>query len=200
MVGEGPAGARADEARPPASSLPGQVHPAARRRALPPSRACEGARARSVRRLGDDARPGARERARLRRRRHRGVQLPAHAREDDRLQPVCAGARPARRARALRARRRQAGSSNRLCPRTGSRRRRSRISSASARLRPSTSTPMSCASFWRAPLARRAEPRTSTSTSRLRRRPRRTGASSTSASASRSIAPITSSAGTRSTR
>ena len=48
------------------------------------------ARARSLRRVGNDARPGARERPRRDRRRHRRVQLPAHARQDAALQPLLA--------------------------------------------------------------------------------------------------------------
>ena len=65
LVGARPARARADEARPPAPSLPRQVHPAARRGAVPPARAPAWTRARSVRRVRDDARAGARDRARL---------------------------------------------------------------------------------------------------------------------------------------
>ena len=45
-------------------------------------------RARPVRRLWHDARAGARERARVGRRRHRGVQLPADAGQDGQPQPV----------------------------------------------------------------------------------------------------------------
>ena len=103
LVRARPARARADEARPPPPSVSRQVRPAARRGALPPPRAGARAGARPVRRLGDDARPGARERPRLGRCRHRGVQLPADGREDRRAQPVRARARSARRARAIRA-------------------------------------------------------------------------------------------------
>ena len=75
--------ARADEARPPAAPVPREVHPAARRGAARAA-TCRARRprARPVRRLRHDARPVARERARRDRRRHRRLQLPAHARQD----------------------------------------------------------------------------------------------------------------------
>ncbi len=71
LVGGVAAGARADEARPPAAPVPRQVHPAARRDAARPARSRRWARARSLRRLGHDARAGARVRVRRDRRRHR---------------------------------------------------------------------------------------------------------------------------------
>ena len=74
--------ARAHEARAPAAPVPREVHPAARRGAARPLLHARRARARSVRRLRDDARAGARVGARRDRRRARGVQLPADRRQD----------------------------------------------------------------------------------------------------------------------
>ncbi len=85
LVGGRATRARADEARPPTPSLPREVHPAARRGAARALRPSGRARARPVRRLGNDARAGSRVRVRRRRRRHRRVQLPADAREDRRV-------------------------------------------------------------------------------------------------------------------
>ena len=87
VVGARAAGARADEARPPAAPLPGQVRPAARRGAARALRAARRPRARPVRRLGDDARAGARVRLRRRRRRHRRVQRAADRGQDARARP-----------------------------------------------------------------------------------------------------------------
>ena len=78
-------GARADEARAPAAPVPRQVHPAARRDPARPLLRAGRARARSVRRLRDDARAGARVRARRDRRRARRVQLPPDPRQDGAL-------------------------------------------------------------------------------------------------------------------
>ena len=100
-----PPRAGADEARQPAAPVPRQVHPAVRRGAARAARARRGTRARPVRRLGDDARAGARVGLRRDRRGRRAVQLPADAGEDARVQPVRArvgaarGAGPARRLR-----------------------------------------------------------------------------------------------------
>ena len=181
--------------------VPREVHPAARRGALPPSRAGARARARSVRRLGDDARPGARERPRLGRCRHRGVQLPADAREDRRAQPVRARARSARRARAVRARGGRRGRRDRRTCAAGSRRRRATSCCAFARSPTTTSTPTCCASCSRARRGRRGARRTSISTSRRSPQARAVLVlTSTSANAGRSSVPITSCAATRSTR
>ncbi len=68
------------------------------RRHVPPRRTG----ARPVRRLGDDARPGARERSRFGRDRRGRLQLPADARQDDRAQPLRPRARPTRRTGPLR--------------------------------------------------------------------------------------------------
>ena len=88
VVRAGAARARADEARPPPPSVSREVHPAARRGAARAIRPGGRARARPLRRLGDDARAVARERPRRGRRRHRRVQLPAHAGQDRALQRV----------------------------------------------------------------------------------------------------------------
>ena len=99
VVGGGAPGARADEARPPSPPVPREVRPAARRGTSRSLRAARRTGARPVRRLGDDARPVPRVRVRRGRRRRRGVQLPAHAREDAALRPLPARDRAARRAR-----------------------------------------------------------------------------------------------------
>ena len=87
VVGARLAGERADEARSPSAPVPRQVHPAARRSAHRSLPARGGTRARSVRRLGDDARAGARVGAGRDGRRARGVQLPADRRQDRALRP-----------------------------------------------------------------------------------------------------------------
>ena len=113
------------------------------------------ARARPVRRLGHDARPGARERARLDRRRHRRVQLPADAREDARAQPV-------RRSSASCATRSRASSAARAAPASATPYVREWFAPQARddllrfrSLAATTSTPTSCGSSSRAPPARR---------------------------------------------
>ena len=102
MVRARSARARADEARPPAASLPGQVHPAARRDTAGAVRAGGRPRPRSVRGLGDHARPVAGEWTGGDGHRRRGLQLPADAGEDRALQRVRARARDQGRAGPLR--------------------------------------------------------------------------------------------------
>ena len=95
LVGVGAAGARADEARPPPPPVPRQVHPTARRDAARAARPARRPCARSVRGLGHDTRAGARVGLRRDRRRHRGLQRAARAREDAALQSRRSDARPA---------------------------------------------------------------------------------------------------------
>ena len=154
VVGARPSRARADEARAPPASVPRQVHPAARRDAARAIRRARRARARPVRRFGDDARAGARVRLRRDGRRHRGVQLPAHARQDAALQPVRPRARAPRRRVATRRR----GHTGEAVPATcanGSRRRRRASCWRSASSPRSTSIATCCASSSRAPRDRR---------------------------------------------
>ena len=82
MVRERAAAERAHQARARPASLPGQVPAAAGRGADPPPLPAGRARARSVLRLGDDARRGRRARARRGGLRHLGLQRAALARED----------------------------------------------------------------------------------------------------------------------
>ena len=120
--------------------------------------------ARSVRRIGDDARAVARERSGRRGCRHRGVQLPAHGGQDAALRPVALESElrdVVRRVEAfdgdwpLRPGTRPSGM-RRAQPASCSR------SRADRRVR----APTSFGSCWLAPPGRRAAPRTSTSTSR----------------------------------
>ncbi len=114
MVGERPPGTRAHEARPPAAPVPRQVHPAARRSAARPLPRAGRARPRSVRRLRDDARAGARVGTRRDRRRAGRVQLPARPGEDRAVRRRRARRGASRRLRAARlARARSRGSSTR---------------------------------------------------------------------------------------
>ena len=107
-----------------------------------------------VRRLGHDARAGARVRLRRDGRRHRRVQLPAHARQDAALQPLRARARAARRRVATRRRDDDARSRRATCA-SGSRRRPRASCWRSASSSTSTSIATCCASSSRAPRGRR---------------------------------------------
>ena len=103
VVRAGAARAPSDEARPPAPPVPRQVRAPARRGAARAARAPRRARARPVRRLGDDARAGARVGSRRGRHRRGRLQLPPDAGQDGRVQPLRARARHPRRALAHRA-------------------------------------------------------------------------------------------------
>ena len=185
LVGGAASRAGADEARPPAAPVPGQVHPAARRGAARPLRAGGRAGARPVRRLRHDARPGARVGLRRVRRRHRRFQRAADARQDAALQSRRASARPAlgaRRGRGVRAAGRYPGAPPRTCA-TGTRPRPPRSCFTSARSSSRSARRTSCASCSPGPRGRPDGPPTSTSTSRARRSAASTGATSTAASA-----------------
>ena len=184
LVGTRPPRAGAHEARPPAAPVPRQVHPAAGRgpaRAPRPARP----RARSVCRLGDDARAGAGVGLRRLRRGRRGLQLPADAREDGRVQPVRArvascGTRSGGSRRSTASVRRHGSSLRPRLVRASGGRRAALLPRASSR---TTSMRTSCGSCSRARPARPGARPTSTSTSRGRRSASRTGATSTSANA-----------------
>ena len=121
LVGARAARARANEARPPAASLSGQVRAPARRGAAGALRPARRSRARPVRRLGDDA--GAVARIGLRRRGcgHRRVQRAPDLRQDARARPRGARGRRPRRGRRISASR---TSSRPASSASGSRRRR----------------------------------------------------------------------------
>ena len=189
VVGGRASRARAHEARASPPPVPREVRPAARRGAARSLREARWPRARPVRRLGDDARAVPRVRVRRRRCRRRGVQLPAHAREDGRVRPR-SGSRRTCAARSRGAGGRAHGRAD-TCA-SGSRPMRPPSSSTSARSSASTSTRTSFASCSRAPRARPGSRRTSTSTSRGRRSASRTGATSTGAPARRCRRPTSS--------
>ena len=104
MVGAAAPRARADEARSPTPPLPRQVRAAARRGAARALRATGRARPRPLRRLGHDARAGARIGLRRGRGRHRRLQRSAHAREDAAARSRAARAGGGRRSDAARPR------------------------------------------------------------------------------------------------
>ena len=186
MVRAGAARARADEARPPAASVPREVHPAARRGA--PAPACR----RGGQVLDPFAGSGRRSSQSLESGHEAtGIDLAAFncllmRVKTARYNLVHARARPARRARPLRARR---GRRRSLRPGTwpsGSRRRQPPTCSlpvADRRLRARRCAADRARARGALGAAGR---RTSTSTFPARRRPSRTGATSTSASAARS--------------
>ncbi len=180
VVGGGAARARAHEARASTPPVSREVRAAARRGASRPLREARWARARPVRRVGDDARPVPRVRLRRGRCRRRGVQLPADAREDRRVRPLPAGDRSPMRPRASRA---VARAPARIRARVVRARTRPRSFSTSARSSTTTSTPTSFASCSRVPRAPPGSRRTSTSTSRGRHSASRTGATSIGARA-----------------
>ena len=167
LVGVGASRARADEARPSAAPVPREVHPAARRgaarRYVRPGGRVLDPFAGSGTTLVQCARIGLRRR----RRRRRGVQLPADARQDGALRRVSPRERAARRrlaARTLAARGRAATSREWYAPRAAA-----ELLHFRARCSTSTSTP-TCSSRARPRRALGAAARpTSTSSSRRRR-------------------------------
>ena len=199
VVGARAPRARAHEARPSPAPVSRQVRAAARGGALPAPRSRARARARSVRRLGDDARAGARERSRLRRRRHRRVQLPLDAREDGAHNPFVLESDSAMRLRAS-----SGGGAH--GPSTCV---RARVVRAAGARRPAALSLADRRLRARRRAADRACPRRALCAADDALRPRlpegsrssrRTGASSTSASAALSTTRIISCGATRSTR